>query len=142
MSYCVIVILGCAIVFGILASMCMVIAVSTKYWEVSTFSSEKLQEVPGINMTESMFDEENEFFKVVRTNVYENGTTYTMTDLLRSTYGGIWQLCDKISGMYMYPVECSNIRIFTVYDSKPKYFVSEHISISRCLIICTQLYYY
>ena len=100
MSFCIIIILACSIVFGLIASLCMVVAVSTNFWEISTFHEDKILRVTGISVNESRLSPENKFYKVVTTKIDVNGSTIRNTDYLRSTYGGIWQLCDSISGIY------------------------------------------
>ena len=92
------IILGLAIFCGISGSILMIVAVSTDYWEDVTYNNQSLSQLPNIVLAESTFYPEDGFYIIVVEEINENNIT-KHTFYLRDTYGGIWRMCDRISGI-------------------------------------------
>ena len=81
-------------VFGGLASILMVVAVATDYWEFLDYNLEGLMTL-GING--SVYSDANGFYKIIMVgDAAQNYTEFVY--YLRTTVGGIWRTCDCISG--------------------------------------------
>ena len=77
-----------------LGSLMIVIALSTSAWEEVTWDNSKLKQVSSVNVSESIFDNNNGFYKIITQDNQGNRTT----SYLRNTIGGIWQICDTLTG--------------------------------------------
>ena len=85
-----------AIVFAALATLFAIISASTDYWEVIDWNMDALKSHNTVVVSNSTFSETNGYYEVV-TQLGDNSSNAT-TSYLRSTYGGIWRICDKVSG--------------------------------------------
>ena len=97
MTSVIVLVLGMAVCFAALASIMMILAVSTDHWEKTEYDFNKLKALPSLVSNESYLDPGNGFYKLVTTSDQSNGTK---TTYLRATYGGIWRICDQISGKF------------------------------------------
>ena len=93
MSPPIILVLILSAFFGGLTSLFMVVALSTDYWENVKYDAEKLRNLPNL-VNGSIFNDEEGFYKIVLAGGTGNKTTY----VLRNSYGGIWKICDKMTG--------------------------------------------
>ncbi len=91
-------VLGLSVIFSVISSILMIVAVSTDYWEITTFSTAKLQQLDKIILDKCYLSEANHFFKLVLEH-YEGNTT-DKTYYLRDMYGGIWRVCDTVPGKF------------------------------------------
>ena len=99
MSAPIFIVLALSIIFGVIASIMMIVAVSTDYWEITLYDADKLQEVDKVVIERSVLSNENHFYKVVMED-YVNGNKTEKTFYLRDMFGGIWRVCDTIPGKF------------------------------------------
>ena len=85
-----------AIVFGALATLFAVVSASTDYWEVIDWDMEALRGHETVVVANSTFSDANGYYEVL--TELRDGSGNTTKSYLRSTYGGIWRICDKVSG--------------------------------------------
>ena len=72
----------------------IIIALSTTAWEEVQWNGDQLKQNDNVNRSASYFDNKNGFYVVVTEQSDGNQTT----SYLRNLIGGIWQICDTISG--------------------------------------------
>ena len=86
-----------AVLCGTVASVLMLVAVATDHWERVTYDEEKLRNIPHINMNLSLFNSTNGFYKIVINVGYDSNQTLE-PHYLRDSHGGIWRVCDHVTG--------------------------------------------
>ena len=99
---------------GAAASVLMLVAVATDHWEKAEYSIERLKAIANVNVNASYFDVQNGFYKLVETktelasvspsNAPGNATitVHVSVRYVRANYGGIWKICDRVSGGHNY----------------------------------------
>ena len=75
----------------------MVIAISTDYWEDIKYKPDMLRTLDNLVLNESTFNDKEGFYVLTLDQKVENNVTRVVF-YLRDTYGGIWRMCDRISG--------------------------------------------
>ena len=92
-------VLGLAIFFSVVSSVMVIVAVATDYWEVIDYHKDRLESLP-ISMNYSILLENEGFYQVAVETEDEEGNRGNLTyHYFRDMYGGIWKICDTISGM-------------------------------------------
>ena len=88
------IVLPLAAVFAAFGTLFVIIALSTTAWEEIEWNKNQLRNDASVNQTASYFDSSNGFYVVVTEQSDGNQTTSYLRDLV----GGIWKICDVISG--------------------------------------------
>lgn len=92
-------VLGLSILFGLFSTIFMVVAVASDYWEHTDWDEDKLLLVENLNRNASVFSKENAFYKIVMTDTKSKNKS-SHEYYLRSLYGGIWRICDYVTGKF------------------------------------------
>ncbi|KAI0220350.1 hypothetical protein LSAT2_028151 [Lamellibrachia satsuma] len=88
-----------AVLCGTIASVLMLVAVATDHWELVEYDEQKLRALANVDTNLSLFERENGFYKVVIGVPGDNGDNKTYeSHYLRDSHGGIWRVCDHVSG--------------------------------------------
>ena len=84
--------------FAGLGSILVVISLSTHAWELVTWNSDRLKQHSTVNEELSYFDDNNGFYIVVTQETDNQGGVVNTTSYLRNLNGGVWNMCDTLSG--------------------------------------------
>ena len=91
----IVVVLAISVFFAIIATVFMVVAISTDQWEVIEHNADKIAALSQVLQNSSVLNETTGYFKVV---YRENSSGNITTVYTYSLYGGIWKLCDRVPG--------------------------------------------
>ena len=117
----VMIVLGLAVLLGLLSTVLMVVSVATDYWEHTDYRLDVLTNLTNLNKNASYFSENDRFYKIVLKDPLSDNVTHREY-YLRSSYGGIWRICDYITGKHKYlnPVFLrGDMNIPSLYNPKP-----------------------
>ena len=90
---------------AVLADVMTIVSIATDFWE--TIEYERLDRLDGVALNESIFNDVDGFYRLFTVksdpSASVDGTSNSLpignkTVLLRSRHGGIWRICDRITG--------------------------------------------